>query len=384
MMAIDKKIIAIAVIAVVLVAGIATAVVLTNNQSSSGYTIVDGSGKEIKISEPVTSIVTVNTNVPKAMKILGLDDYVTGLSFYSAKSDSSNWNAFSPLFKNAKHMSIAPNMTGEEIAELGVKYVVAQIDSMTVSSDKEREYAELGITVVRLDCFGDTMYDDFKTLLRMCLGDKVTTNDAYETYVKTSDAIVKDVLSKVTPDKSKSFLFFMGGKGFYNMNAALSQTTEQIYGVNALNSIKDLDLSGVTNDASKDGLMEQVIALDAKDPIDVLLLRGSGGMTSVKDAASALKFWEGEYGLIKCNEAYKGLNAVNANNVYIFNSNILSGPLSYVGYILIAEATGFDTGYNVAELITEYNKTYGFDEATSGLLFGTSDGCKSFEEIVVS
>ena len=67
-----------------MIAGIATAIVISNNDSSSeGYTIVDGSGKEIKVSGPVKSVVTVNTNVPKAMKILGLDDYVTGISNYS-------------------------------------------------------------------------------------------------------------------------------------------------------------------------------------------------------------------------------------------------------------------------------------------------------------
>lgn len=385
-MAIDKKIIAIALVAVIVVAGIATAIVVSNNNGSSNkeYTITDGAGKEIKLSEPVTSLITVNTNAPKAMKLLGLEDYVSGISNYTSDSakDAALWEEFQPLFKNAKHMSVTKKMTGEEIYQLGVKYVLAPVDSMTVSEDNEKAYAELGITVVRLDCFGDNMEGDFQTLLRMCLGDKVTTNKAYEAYMKTSNAIINDVLSKVKPSDDNTFLFYMmTGKGFYNKTSALSEITQKIYGKNALNDIPGLDLSGVTNAANTDGLVEQIIALDEKTPIDKLLIRGS---TSVVDEKSAKSYWDGKYGLYQQNEMYSKLSAIASGEVYIISSNILSGPLSYVGYVILAEVSGIDTGYDPVKLISEYNKTYGFNEVTDGLVFNTTDGGETFVEIVYS
>ncbi|WP_400210536.1 hypothetical protein [Candidatus Methanarcanum hacksteinii] len=383
-MAIDKKIIAIAAVALIVIAGIATAIVISNNDSSSeGYTIVDGSGKEIKVSGPVKSVVTVNTNVPKAMKILGLDDYVTGISNYSSSNDAKLWEMFHPIFKNAKHMSVTKNMTAEEISKLGVKYVIAPVSSMTVSPDKEKAYAELGITVVKLDCFGDKMDEDFKTLLKLCLGENVETNDAYEKYVKMSNDVINTVITKASSSSTsdKTFLFYMSGKGFYNKTSSLSEITEKIYGKNALNSIPNLDLNGVTNSAGSDGIKEQVIALDAKTPVDKLFIRGS---SKVVDAASAKAFWsDDKNGLIKQSEAYKDLNAVKSNEVYVLNTNVMSGPLTYVGYVLIAEASGIDTGYDVSKLISDYNKAYGFDEDTTGMLFGTSDNCNTFKEIII-
>ncbi len=385
MMAIDKKIIAIALVAVIVVAGIATAIVVTNNNSTNKeYTVIDGVGKEIKLSEPVTSLITVNTNAPKAMKILGLDDYVSGISNYTSDmdKDAQLWEMFQPLFKNAKHMSVTKQMTGEEIRELGVKYVLAPTESMTVSADNEKAYAELGITVIRLDCFGDDMDGDFQKLLRICLGDKVTTNDAYEAYMKTSNAVINTVLSKVSPSDDNTFLFYMmTGKGFYNKTSALSEITQKIYGKNALNDIENLDLSGVTNAANTDGLVEQIIALDAKTPIDKLFIRGS---SSIVDETTAKSYWDGKYGLYQQNEKYSGLSAIGSSEIYIVSTNILSGPLSYVGYVILAEIIGIDTGYSAAELISDYNKTYGFDEATNALVFGTEDSGATFKEIVYS
>ena len=173
----------------------------------------------------------------------------------------------------------------------------------------------------------------------------------------------------------------MSGKGFYNKTSSLSEITEKIYGKNALNSIPNLDLNGVTNSAGSDGIKEQVIALDAKTPVDKLFIRGS---SKVVDAASAKAFWsDDKNGLIKQSEAYKDLNAVKSNEVYVLNTNVMSGPLTYVGYVLIAEASGIDTGYDVSKLISDYNKAYGFDEDTTGMLFGTSDNCNTFKEIII-
>ncbi len=68
-------------------------------------------------------------------------------------------------------------------------------------------------------------------------------------------------------------------------------------------------------------------------------------------------------------KSYMNLSAVGEDEIYAFASEPMSGCLSYVGYVLIAEALGVDTGYNPTELIQSYNQKYGFSEKTTGLAF---------------
>jgi hypothetical protein len=142
----------------------------------------------------------------------------------------------------------------------------------------------------------------------------------------------------------------------------MSGLTEEIAGKNCLREIKDLDLSGVSNKADVLGMREAVLELDNANPIDVLFMRGSSSMNSA-DAAKSM---------FESSEIYKNylsLSSIKNGKVYAFMSEPMSGCLSYVGYVLIAESIGVDTGYDPSELIKEYNQKYGFDEKTSGLAF---------------
>ena len=93
-------------------------------------------------------------------------------------------------------------------------------------------------------------------------------------------------------------------------------------------------------------------------------------MKAVTSTSSAESAWSES---VLCTN-YSSLSAVAAGEVYIFNSDIVSGPLSFVAFVMYAEICGIDTGYNVAELVENYNEAYGFNELTSGLLFQIVDG----------
>ena len=72
---------------------------------------------------------------------------------------------------------------------------------------------------------------------------------------------------------------------------------------------------------------------------------------------------------------------------YMINSDFLSGPISYMSYVLIAEACGIDTGYNIANLVAEYKAEYGFNEITSNYMYRViyiSPTEYDYEEIVVA
>lgn len=374
----NTKIAAVAAVIVLIAAAIVVTVAVTDDENGS-FTIVDGKGTEFTFDGPIDGIVSVNTNVPKAMKILGYEDKLKGISFYtsSASKDQENWNLFSPLFPDSKHMSVTNSMTAEEIvANTGVKYVVAPVSSMTVSADQEIQYNTHGIKVIRLDCNGDSTFEDFEKLIKLFNGND-STNSKYEEYKSIYNEVKNTVKSKVTgTDIEDSFLCYMNSsKTFYNQTSVISNDIEEIYGKNALRNISGLNLSGVTNAAGEDGIREALVQLDNNSDIDKIIIRGASGTSSVSKAQT---LWNDS--LIKQN--YSGLSAVTADEVYILDSDMMSGTLSYVGFVIYAEICGIDTGYNTSELIDDYNDKYGFTEENTGLVFKITDGVAS--EIVIS
>ena len=73
-------------------------------------------------------------------------------------------------------------------------------------------------------------------------------------------------------------------------------------------------------------------------------------------------------------KSYSNLSCVKSGEVYVFDSDFMSGPLSYIGTVLYAEVCGIDTGYNTKTLVEDFNKKYGFNEETSGFVFKIVDG----------
>ena len=368
-MAASTKLITIIAVALVAVVGVGVVFAFANNggSSDSGYSIIDGSGKEIKFNEPVDSLITVNTNAPKAIKIIGADSCLKGVSFYTSDSakDASNWEIFKDVFPNTKHMPVYNKLSGEVIVQEGVKYVLCPVKSMTVSDAVEKDYNKLGITVIRLDFNGDEMFNDFEKLIKICYG-KDGKSDSYNGYIERYNAVVNNVLDKVQSAPSSAdktfYAYFAPMESFYNQTAVLSNVIEKIYGKNATRDIPDLNLSGVTNGAASLGIKESILALDSSNPCDKFFFRTTGTDQSESDYK---KSWEGNL----LSKQYGSLAAIVNSETYMINSEFISGPISYIGYVLIAEACGIDTGYNVATLVTEYKTAYGFGEITSNYMY---------------
>ncbi|MBO4357236.1 MAG: hypothetical protein J5813_03590 [Candidatus Methanomethylophilaceae archaeon] len=361
-----NKVLVIALAAIIIASGVGVAVLSGAFNTDEDYkiSIVDGSGKTIKLKEPLTGIITGNTNVPKACNILGLNDLVKGLSFYSSSSDSSNWDRFSSLFPNAKHMSPEKTLTAEEILPVA-EAIIVPVNSMTVSTAQEKSYNEMGITVIRLDCYGDTMRDDMNKLT-ILFGEKEDTLQNFNNYWNMFDSVKNTVISKVKEvgglDEMR-FLYFYGSMdAFYNQTSESSDLVESIAGKNALREIDNLDLTKISNDAEQLGLYEKIIALDDANPIDYLFIRGSTTTVTTDDAVALFKDSE----LFK---SYSDLSVFDTDKTYMFNSELMSGGLSYMAYVIIAEILGVDTGYNTTEMIEQFNEKYKVDEPTTGIAF---------------
>lgn len=371
----DKsKTIALVVVLVIIVA--AAAILLTRDggndkdETDTSFTIVDGKGTEFKFDGPIDGVVSVNTNIPKAMKILGYEKQLKGISFYSSSSDKSNWEIFQPLFPDSEHLTPAKSLTAEEVVKkTGVKYVIAPVSAMGAPEKLETDLNSLGVKVIKLDCYGDTTFEDYEKLITLFQG-KNAKNEKYDEYNKMANDIINDVAAKAkkVDTSDKTFLAYMDSKtAFYNQKSEINKNIEMIYGKNAMRNVSGLDLSGVSNDASADGLKERIIALDAEKNIDKFFFRGSSATSTVAKAESA---WSGS----TIAKSYSDLSCVKSGEVYVFDSDFMSGPLSYIGTVLYAEVCGIDTEYNTKTLVEDFNKKYGFNEETSGFVFKIVDG----------
>ena len=334
-----------------------------SDEPKEKISIIDGSGKKITLDKPLERVVVGNTNIPKMCVILGIEDKITGLSFYGASSNDSNWEKYRGLFPNAKHMTIEPNLTAEEVKTVA-DAVIVPVSSMTIQAAKEKSYKEMGITVIRLDCNGDTAQEDMEKLtILFGQSDKIMSN--YNEYWKMYNS-VKDTVVKKVKESSISeyrFLNFFGtGDAFYNHTSASSEMIETLKGRNALRDIKDLNTSGISNKAGELGIVESIREMDAKTPVDKFFFRGNLTLSTPDAAVSIFKD-------SVIYSRYISLNPVKTGEVFMFASDPMSGCMSHVAYVLIAEALGVDTGYTASELVKQYNERYGFNERTTGLAF---------------
>ena len=297
----------------------------------------------------------INTHIPTSLKILGLQDNVDEILFYkSSKYDYYHDAGFTKITKDAPLYSTLTN--AEYFLTHGVKYILEPVNSSPLSSAVENACKNANITIIKLDCYGDTMIEDMEKLVKI-FGSTKASQTAFNEYQGVRNAVLDAVLSKAKPTDDNLFLFcFMGVKGFYNKDAELSKTVEQIYGKNALTVI-GAPISGVTNKVTEDGLYEKLVELDDTKPVKLLLLRASAD-----DQASTL--------LTKWNEnpvnKYK-LSYIDGSNsqVFIVDSDLLSGPMDYIAYVSLGEIAGIDTGYSVKDLVSQYESKYKFPKQTS-------------------
>lgn len=361
----NVKLIALAVAAAVCIAGAAYLVTVDDGGPEGAIQITDGSGRTISLDAPMTETLVVGSNILQAMKILGLEDNVKGMSFSKNKNDSS-FNEFSPMFPNAKKMSDYSSISSEEAAYV-CGYIICPVRSMTISQDKQESFENAGVKIIRLDCNGDTVLEDFDKIAKLFGGtDGIKKN--LNAYLDRYDSVVNGVKAKVSegPDNSgRTFLYLIAGSknAFYNQTSAGSKMAETVYGKNALRNIQGLDTSGISNDATVTNTKEAVISkcTDA----DLIFVRGDSNTTT---ADAAKKVWDN----CPLPSLYSALSAIGSNSsgrIFVFNSEMMSGVLGYVGYVLLAEACGIDTGYDVPKLLQEYTDAYGFKVNMSGYMF---------------
>lgn len=355
----SAKMMAILVVAMMGIAagGAAIYMLLDNDNTEEDWAIIvkDDAGKEIKLKGPLERVAVVNTNIPTFMKILGLQDKVVGMD-HRTLTEKEIATYYSGLVDFGDNKA----MNGEKMLDNEVKHVLTPT-SMGVGNRDALE--ALGITVITVECFGETMIDDVDLLLKLFGSrdeQKAAAKKYTDMYHGVVDAILKKAQDKRTaePSWNPSFLFQMAsskGDPFYTEIAQLSMIVEQIGGHNV---VRDLGLVPATKQTIKIS-DAALIDYDQTTGLDYIFIRGTEGENHT---------WAYNKFLSLSNlEGWSELSPIKNRNVWYMDTRISSGAMTFIGYACIAEAYDIDTGNNLIGLMEEFNNEFGFDFSTENL-----------------
>lgn len=301
-------------------------------------TITDSLGNEVEIELPVKKVCLTNTNAAKFMQILGVADLVTA-------ADETTISLLPEIYGDVKDLGEYKSPDGETILSTGSKILICQSSARSITNSEELE--SQGIQIVRLDCYGETMLTDLEQLVAI-FGS--STQERADKYTQIYNGVVDSVLGLDSgSDEKPVFMFmFLSLKKPYAVTSELSKITESIGATNCI-GILDPDTTGSTSKIQA----ESILDYDNEHGIDRILIRGTiDGVSTAQSEYS--KF-------LDINTLYEDLNAISAGNVYVIDTDVLSGPLDYVGYVCIAEALGYETGeLSAAKLVQDFNDEFGF------------------------
>lgn len=364
----NTKIVAIGAVAIIAIAAVAIAFNVSNDGKDDGeISIVDGSGRTITLSEPLTNVCVINSNVPKAMIMLGIDDMISCYHYsktlgIKAESDS-----------NAK-LGTYYTPSIETLLEYRVQAVICPVASMTLYASTEKSCEDNGISVIRLDCNGDSLFEDLNKLSTV-FGEPQSAKTALSTYSGDYEAVVdavKNAVSGKTPiDYLATVQMNAGGisGSIYNVNSAIAKLYNGVFGKN-VTSYTNLSTNSVTNPVNS-GSIEAVS--DVMDKVGAFIMRcdlskgesaGDNLYTNyVKNSSTAL--------------VTSGSPAYQNNRIFVVNSDIMSGIYGHIGLLLVASlAYGVTVdGYeDIDSMISEFQKKYGQSAIEDGEILAMTYG----------
>lgn len=338
---ITKKITAVLIIAVLAMGGAAAAVMM-NDEGGEGdrsFTITDSAGQTFSFDGPVSKVAVSNSTAAAMIEILGQEDKIAAI-------DDESKNIAGGDYADVENIGKYTAPSGDIILGSGASVLICKSGSRTLSN--EAELTNMGIKVIRLDCFGDTMISDMEQLVKLLGGN---AEERANLFLEFYEPIIKQIKGIDTDSSDdESFLFmFTSMKKPYSISSELGRITESITGVNALRAMNDNSTG-----ASSSIAQETIFDYDHDVGIDRIILRSAARDVGVTKAYSTfIGIDDGTY--------YANLGAVSRGDVYIIDTEVLSGPLDFIGYICIAKAMGLITDLDPDALLEEFNGIFGFE-----------------------
>lgn len=358
----SKAIAAIAVVAIIAVAGVGVVVInMDNNNSNDGITIVDGAGQTISISEPLTNVAVINTNVPKAMVMLGIDDAISCF-YYNTNNHQLGTNA-ETLAQTETDRNLGTYYTPsvEVLIKYNVQAVICPVSSMTLYSSAERACEQNGITVIRLDCNGDTILSDIQKLSTL-FGDPESATTALNDYMSEYNNTIEAVKNAVAGTELYDYLCaFNSRNAIYNTSSAMASLLGNIFAAN-VTSYTNLSTDSVTNMVT-DNTVEAIS--EHMDKVEVFLMR-LGDL----DESSADASYNEYVGATNSNKlVIESSPAYQNDRIYVVESDLMSGLYAHIGLVVIAKVVyGVDVeGYSdLNASINAFQEKYGQESYADG------------------
>lgn len=326
----NGKVLAIVAVAILAVAGIGTAVVLLNNNNNSddsGITITDDSGKVITISSPLTNVAVLNSNVPRAMLMLGLGDKIScyhysGTFDIKAEEDASN------------KLGTYYTPSVETLLQKGVQAVLCPVYAMTLYTSSQKACEEVGIKVIRLECNGASLNSDLAKISKL-FGNPESAVKTLNEYNSNSEKITAAITDKLKAENItlENYLFAFAARGaVYNQSSTLNKNFEPIFKQN-VTALTNLSTDGVSNPVVGEGSEGNIEALHAiETQIDNFFIRANSKEVTEAEFLAHFSTFVG------ADKALTGsCKAVDNGDVYVVNNALASGLYMPIGLLMIAE-----------------------------------------------
>ncbi len=337
--------------------GVVKDVTLPEDPVDTTIEIVDSAGNTYTLDEPLDKVCIISGNQADFFQILDLGDKLAGASQTVFNSESSYKSGFLSNVTNLGKYSDSAAIV-ENIVTTGVKYVLTPT-SMGLKSEAITSLQDTyGITVITLECYGETMLQDAEQIVKMFGSD--TAQAKYDEYLATYNSVKDKAVSSASSIGSDiSWLIQTPTmKGYYTDNSEQAKNAATIAGHNSLSEWYDssLDISGTFATPSAESVAQQSQSVG----IDYYIVRGSTSKTLEAMAENALSSL-GDYA--------SSVKAITDGNMYVIDSDVASGARDYIGYAVYAQIFGADTGLDLVTLANDFNTKYGFTETYETLLY---------------
>ncbi len=221
----DSKVLAVAVIAIVLAAGIGVWYMSGGDDRGGDETVTDALGRTVSVPENADKVVCLSAGSSRLVCYLGAYDRIVGVDDQDSGAIGSPANYHMATYRVAYDFSRITNVGSEEnfrgIISTGANLIVT---SLTDKTQVDTLQLNTGIPVIAVTAAGNIDVDDegFDSNLRI-LGKALGLESRAEELIKGKDAI----LSELSSYRSSSVVepkCYIGGM-FYMMKGGLDMTT---------------------------------------------------------------------------------------------------------------------------------------------------------------
>lgn len=353
----NKKYLIIAIIVVVIVAVAAISLSQSNDRGDDDddddreiYEFVDANGIEHSIRVPISNVSVVHKYIPMFMKVLGVEEEVAGL-------DSTYGMSFSRFFENCFNIGSYSEPDGETMLSHGSRVILTPITMGLSNGDALRA---MGIEVIYLDLTDPYVIEENLKILVNLFGATEEVQSNYEKYMALFNECYDFVEQfDFSSTEDANFCLYMSSSGFYQTHeSAAVKVVESISG-NSYTHIVDPNVKDTVYFYQEPSV---IFDFDARYGLDYLFLYS---MDTPEENLQKFISSGKDIDLSK-------MSCFQNQHVFALSTDCVNGVLSCVSLILYAEAFGADTGNKAAEIIQEFNETFGLDYKTEDLLVEVS------------